>query len=739
MVKKLVILLIGVFLMTPHIKAQLSYAWDQSIPVEIQGQQLKIAWAGGINAAQVSTMDLNEDGRDDLVIFDRTSEKTSTYLITDSSYQYAPYYESLFPPALKGWMLLRDYNCDGKKDLFTHTPFGIKVYENVTTSGGSLDWQLVLDPIFTIGSSGLVNLQVNVVDLPGIDDLDGDGDLDILVYNFAVGGGIEYHKNLSFENTGTCGLEFERITKYWGDFLECECDLFAFGDELCEDIEPNARTKHIGGKTLATLDFDNDGDKEVLVGQEDCQPLYYLENIGNPDEALMREFSLEFPDQNNPISYFTFPASYYEDLDGDGLKDLISSTNFSSNHDNGIDFSNSFWFYKNIGSSSLPEFEFVAKDYLQSDMIDLGESASPAFADYDRDGDMDLFVGFLGSPENGQLIGGIWFFQNTGTASKPSFSLLDEDYLGIKDLGFSHLKLQFADINNDGNSDLILMGSSDGSKGNIRIFFNQSSNIFSFDKNASFVIPIEFLSEDQFHFTDINGDQLIDLLLARKTGQLDYFRNIGTSSTPEFLLDTENFYGIADDFSKKDLSITVSDLDNDRNLDLLTIDESGEMVWYSGFLQTLSNPRDGEALVFEGLEAGEKTGFNFGEGLSITTAPLFNEIGTSIIAGLRTGGLQVLRKSNAQPTPPSSDGELTVIIYPNPSGGQDSGILSVSSNEEGEVQIISNRGQEVSSSAIISPGKIVQFDTRGLPSGLYLVKVASTSGKVNTKQLVVIN
>jgi hypothetical protein len=163
------------------------------------------------------------------------------------------------------------------------------------------------------------------------------------------------------------------------------------------------------------------------------------------------------------------------------------------------------------------------------------------------------------------------------------------------------------------------------------------------------------------------------------------------------------------------------------------------MVWYSGFLQTLSNPRDGEALVFEGLEAGEKTGFNFGEGLSITTAPLFNEIGTSIIAGLRTGGLQVLRKSNAQPTPPSSDGELTVIIYPNPSGGQDSGILSVSSNEEGEVQIISNRGQEVSSSAIISPGKIVQFDTRGLPSGLYLVKVASTSGKVNTKQLVVIN
>ena len=100
-------------------------------------------------------------------------KKISTYLITDTGYQYTPAYESYFPAEMKGWLLLRDYNCDGLKDIFAHTPFGIKVYENSTIPGGTLDWQLVLDPIFTIGSSGLVNLQVNVLDLPGIDDLDG--------------------------------------------------------------------------------------------------------------------------------------------------------------------------------------------------------------------------------------------------------------------------------------------------------------------------------------------------------------------------------------------------------------------------------------------------------------------------------------------------------------------------------------------------------------------------------------
>ena len=169
-------------------------------------------------------------------------------------------------------------------------------------------------------------------------------------------------------------------------------------------------------------------------------------------------------------------------------------------------------------------------------------------------------------------------------------------------------------------------------------------------------VPIEFLSEDQFHVTDINGDRLLDLLLARSSGQLDYYRNIGTSIAPEFFLDTESFYGISADFSKKNLAVTVADLNNDNRPDLLTADERGALQWYSGFLNNISNPNPGEKMAFEGLESEEKIEFNFGKRLSITTARLFAEIEPSIIAGLHTGGLQVLRKSNAQPKPPSSDG-----------------------------------------------------------------------------------
>ena len=54
-------------------------------------------WAGGLNAAHYNTMDLNHDGKDDLVLFDRTADKVITFLQQNNQYQYAPDYESFFP------------------------------------------------------------------------------------------------------------------------------------------------------------------------------------------------------------------------------------------------------------------------------------------------------------------------------------------------------------------------------------------------------------------------------------------------------------------------------------------------------------------------------------------------------------------------------------------------------------------------------------------------------------------
>src|SRR5436190_7850890 len=97
-------------------------------------------WAGGLNSPQVNTMDLNADGHNDLVLFDKTASKIITFVSQNNAYKYAPEYEALFPD-VSTFVVLRDYNRDGKKDLFTFGQIGVFVYKNVTQGGQPLTWK----------------------------------------------------------------------------------------------------------------------------------------------------------------------------------------------------------------------------------------------------------------------------------------------------------------------------------------------------------------------------------------------------------------------------------------------------------------------------------------------------------------------------------------------------------------------------------------------------------------------
>src|SRR5690606_20718989 len=99
------------------LQAQYYFEHEQSVPVIRNDTLLTNAWAGGLNAGQYNTIDLNGDGTQDLVIFDRTTNKLSTFLGIRRKYKYAPEFEGLFPSGISNWILLADYNCDGQKDI----------------------------------------------------------------------------------------------------------------------------------------------------------------------------------------------------------------------------------------------------------------------------------------------------------------------------------------------------------------------------------------------------------------------------------------------------------------------------------------------------------------------------------------------------------------------------------------------------------------------------------------------
>src|SRR5688572_19499865 len=102
-----------------HLFAQFTYVLDTTITAEVDKVLLPMPWTGGLNAAQYNTMDLDGDQKDDLVLFDRMGNKVITFLAVGNTYRYAPDYEKIFPADIENWLLLRDFNRDGKKDIFT--------------------------------------------------------------------------------------------------------------------------------------------------------------------------------------------------------------------------------------------------------------------------------------------------------------------------------------------------------------------------------------------------------------------------------------------------------------------------------------------------------------------------------------------------------------------------------------------------------------------------------------------
>ncbi|RZK52387.1 MAG: VCBS repeat-containing protein, partial [Hymenobacter sp.] len=96
-----------------------------SVAKVVQGADtLAQPWAGGLNTPQFSPIDLDGDGQLDLYAFDRETNRNYTFLNVAATgggrrYQLAPDYAAAFPADLQSWALLRDYDCDGRADLFT--------------------------------------------------------------------------------------------------------------------------------------------------------------------------------------------------------------------------------------------------------------------------------------------------------------------------------------------------------------------------------------------------------------------------------------------------------------------------------------------------------------------------------------------------------------------------------------------------------------------------------------------
>ena len=733
--------------------AQESLYFDPTILVTYQGQPRDLAWSGGINFAQFGQLDLDRDGLKDIVYFDRSGNTLRALRNTGgggpANYEVSRVGLDITPlDQLHDWALFRDYDNDGDEDLFTYSGSGFAVYTN-TSNGNTLSFERLtaLAPceyVFTDGTSLMTSLYTSSDDIPGLGDVDSDGDLDVLVFS-QLGTYVSYYKNQSMENGhGADSLQFLLRSYCWGNFAEngstndvtldsyCEFQVpdpeIGSEDQSAVGVNADMMVTHVGS-TVTPIHLNGDGVMDLLLGDISYPNLVALINGGNSSGAHMIEVDEDFPSGTQPVNVPIFPAPYQLDIDGDDVLDLLvcpSARGLANNYE-GV------WYYKNNGTNSFPSFEYQQPDLFQGRMLDFGEGALPVLFDHDRDGDLDVVVANEGYYDpTGVYTGKLALLEQTSGLDGPVFDLVTTDYGGLSTSGIgSGMHPAFGDIDGDGDEDMYvgdLQGKihyyrNVGGGGEAQFELVQANLTYGDGvviDLGRFVSPL---------FVDLDEDGLLDLVAGEQNGNLNYLRNVGDSSGPEWLLVTDSLGGVRTNTPfTLGFSVPHFIVGEGGMRELLVGTESGTIWRYTG---VVSDPLATWNLVdsaFHGIDEGYRSGIAVHD---FTGDGVFDAI-----LGNHRGGITFWRgdprSAVLDRTPPT-----VWHVWPNPSAGRVNFVLPIGVSPNGTYRVHDAVGRLVHAGFIeTSSGSL---DLSGLPLGCYYLSYATPSSIYHSTSIVLGN
>jgi hypothetical protein len=267
----------------------------------------------------------------------------------------------------------------------------------------------------------------------------------------------------------------------------------------------------------AFADIDDNGTLDMFIGSLDGK-LWYFKNIGTPSTASFTLVDTMFAGISGNFIY----SPVFVDIDADGDKDLFVGR-----------FDGRVVFYRNTGSATAAQFVNEASPV---DTIDVLQNASPAFADLDGDGDLDLLIG----KGNGQIS----YYRNDGDSTNFIPVDVTNKFADI-DVG-EDAKPVVIDLDGDSDPDVVV-GNADGK---ITLYTNVLGQSWALDVSRFAIV--DPMREAAPAFADIDGDGDLDLFAGTSKGGIHFYRNdiiTGVEESPELPRSTVLFQNYPNPFN----------------------------------------------------------------------------------------------------------------------------------------------------------------------------------------------
>ncbi len=496
-------------------------------------------FSGGFNVPRPQFVDIDGDSDLDLFLQEQTDKLTFFENIGNSKepiYSWNTDHYHNIP--IGEWSRFFDFDSDGDLDLLAEEPFSyIKYFRNIGTAT-SAAFLAVSDSLRDIQDAPVFADRQNI---PSINDLDCDGNWDLFLGR--VEGTIT---RLEVPNN-----------------QQKNRPVFQFVENNFQGIEILGQfgTLH-GANSMTFADIDADGDLDFFWGDFFEPGVLYIENTGSCSTPLFLTEPSSIEPINTKISTSGYNVPVLEDIDADGDLDLFLGVLGGAFNPNLSSIEN-FHFYENTDEG------FVQQTTRFIYTLDFGSESIPTFADLDGDGDLDMLATNKIDPED-NATSRMFYFENTGTKTHPVFHQrshipLFENY---------HYAPTLGDLDGDGDLDM-LVGTWNKGIGFFRNQGTRSKPNFVLDENGWITLTRGSNSAPTLQDIDHDGD--LDLFVGESSGELNFYRNVGTTKNPSFELVSDRFADI--DVGRRSFP-TFADINADGKYELFIGSETGKILMY---------------------------------------------------------------------------------------------------------------------------------------------------------------